>query len=101
MQRGIRCGRHAVFRTQFAQRRAENAVISGVQERAAGGHHLLAVTGGFGAHALHRQKMPVALLGAVKAVAFFTFQGAVPGQLSPAQGALPQGKRFMFHTSSL
>ncbi|SCI98466.1 Uncharacterised protein [uncultured Clostridium sp.] len=102
MQRRLRAGRLAVLCAQLTHRFAKDAVVSGIQERAAGGHHLLAVAGGLGAHALHRQQMPVALLGAVKAVAFCAFQGAVAGQFFPAQRALPWGKRFIFaHTSSL
>ena len=79
LQRRIRGGRHAILDAQLAQRLAEDAVVPGVQKGAAGRHHLFAVAGSFGAHALHRQKMPVALFGAVKAVSFFAFQDAVPG----------------------
>ena len=102
MQRGVLRGGYAVGKAQFSQRLPEDAVVSGVQEGAAGGYHLLAVPGGFGAHTLHRQKMPVALPGAVKAVAFFTFQVILPLQRTAAQGALPRGKGFVpAHTSSL
>jgi hypothetical protein len=73
-----------------------------VQEGAAGSDHLLAVARDFGSHTLHRQKMPVALPGAVKTVAFFTFQVILPLQRAAAQGALPRGKGFVpAHTSSL
>ena len=102
MQRSVLRGGHAVGKAQFPQRLPKDAVVSGVQEGAAGGYHLLAVPGGFGAHTLHRQKMPVALPGAVKAVAFFTFQIVLPLQYAAAQGALPRGKGFVpAHTSSL
>ena len=102
MQRGVLRGGHAVGKAQLPQRLPENAVISGVQEGAAGSYHLLAVPGGFGSHTLHRQKMPVALPGAVKTVAFFTFQVILPLQRAAAQGALPRGKGFVpAHTSSL
>ena len=102
MQRRIRRGRQAVFQTQLSQRPAEDAVVSGIQKRAAGRHHLFAVAGGLGSHALHRQQVPVAFLCAVETVALCTFQGAVAGQFLPAQRALPWDKRFIFaHTSSL
>ena len=102
MQCGTRGSRLAVFQAQLSRRLPEDTVISGVQEGAAGSYHLLAVPGGFGAHTLHRQKMPVALPGAVKAVAFFTFQVGFPLQYAAAQGALPRGKSFVpAHTSSL
>ena len=102
MQRRFRRGRQAVFQTQLSQRPAEDAVVSGIQKRAAGRHHLFAVAGGLGAHALHRQQVPVAFLCTVEAVALCAFQGAVAGQFLPAQRALPWGKRFIFaHTSSL
>ena len=102
VQRRVRGGRLAVLGAQLPQRLAEDAVVPGVQKGAAGRHHLFAVAGSFGAHALHRQKMPVALFGAVKAVAFFAFQDAVPGKARAAQRALPRGERFTSaHTSSL
>ena len=41
------CGGDAVFQAHLPQRLPEDAVIPGTQERAAGGHHLLAVAGGF------------------------------------------------------
>ena len=102
MQCGTRGSRLAVFQAQLPRRLPEDPVISGVQEGAAGSYHLLAVPGGFGSHTLHRQKMPVALPGAVKTVAFFTFQIVLPLQRTAAQGAPPRGKGFVpAHTSSL
>ena len=47
MQRRLRAGRLAVLCAQLTHRFAKDAVVSGIQERAAGGHHLLAVAGGF------------------------------------------------------
>ena len=38
-------------RQQLTHRCAKDAVVSGIQERAAGDHHLLAVAGSLGAHA--------------------------------------------------
>ena len=101
MQCGTRGGRLAVFQAQFPRRLPEDTVISGVQESAASRHHLFAVSGGFGAHALHRQQMPVALFCTVKAVVPGTFQGHIPGKRRAAQGALPGGKFVQVHTSSL
>ena len=99
MQPAVRGGRDPVFQTQFSHRLPKDAVVPPVQKGAACRHHFLAVAGGFGAHALHRQKMPVALFGTVKAVPFGALQGAFPSEGSPAQGALPRDRSIFSHTS--